>query len=130
MLLYKNLLIQKNVEMPSIDIGLYVRFVVEGVISHEPLSFQEEGEREGEGEGEETQIYINELIFWIDHEWKIFMKTFPMGVHTGIAMVDLNLSISREALYNSVGFACLIAMKMNTNRILLSGSVQIFIYIY
>lgn len=129
-ILRKNSAIQRNVEMPSIDIGLYVRFVVEGVILQNfsfnmPTSSAENVEKNVEKNIEDN--CLEELVSWIDHEWKKLMKTFPMGSYIGIAIVDLDLTIDREALYNSLGFACLIAMKMKTNRILLAGSIPICI---
>jgi hypothetical protein len=90
-------------EMPSLSVGEYVRAVVEG------------------------GFFTSEMGFWIDYEWKRLMRTFPMGCHVGIAVVDLDLGIGLEALYNSLGFACIIAMKMKTGRILLAGSVPICI---
>ena len=105
MILNENFMAQKILEMPSLSVGEYVRAVVEG----------DSGDS-SDGFG-----------FWIDHEWKRLMRTFPMSCHVGIAVVDLDLGIGLEALYNSLGFACIIAMKMKTGRILLAGSVPICI---
>ena len=102
-ILNENFMAQNMLEMPSLSVGEYVRAVVEG------------------------GFFTSEIGFWIDYEWKRLMRTFPMGCHVGIAVVDLDLGIGLEALYNSLGFACIIAMKMKTGRVLLAGSVPICI---
>jgi len=99
----ENFMALKFLEMPSLSVGEYVRAVVEGGDS------------------------VDEMGCWLDHEWRRLMRTFPTGCHVGIAVVDLDLGIGLEALYNSLGFACIIAMKMKTSRILLAGSVPICI---
>ena len=113
-ILNENLMAQKILELPSLPIGDYVRAVVEGGLLYEIGDGINEGINDG-------------LRYWIDYEWKRLIRTFPVGCHVGIAIVDLDLGIGLEALYNSLGFACLIAMKMKTNRILLAGSVPICI---
>jgi hypothetical protein len=121
-ILNENLMAQKILEMPSLSVGEYVRAVVEGGLLHEIGHGMKEEMKEEMKEGIDDG-----LRYWIDYEWKRLVRTFPVGCHVGIAIVDLDLGIGLEALYNSLGFACIIAMKMKTNRILLAGSVPICI---
>lgn len=89
---------EKGKELPSLAIGYYVRIA---------LSCEKESTP------------------WIDHEWQKLMKTFSYSMDMGIALVDLDLTIGNDALYNALGFACIVAIKMGSNRILLAGSIPI-----
>jgi hypothetical protein len=87
---------QKRYSMPSLPIGSYVRAVLDGADSS-----------------------------WIDYEWRKLMKTFPCSSLPGIAVIDIDLGVPKSFLYDALGFACLIAVKMGSGRVLLGGSVPI-----
>jgi hypothetical protein len=108
--LKENMMVQHISEMPSLPIGNYVKAVVEGTFTY------------GMEIGTDHRIRC-----WIEYEWNKLLRTFLNICNVGIAVIDLDLTISKEALYNSIGFACLIAIKMKTYRILLAGSVPICI---
>ena len=56
----------------------------------------------------------------IDNRWKGLLRTFPWGFG-GIALIDIDVSISDESLYHAIGYGIFIALKMGSKRILLMG---------
>jgi hypothetical protein len=63
-------------------------------------------------------------LYWLESEWRRLIRTFPCGSY-GISVVDLGLS--NDKIYHALGYACLITEKMGLKRILLAGSVPIWV---
>lgn len=85
---------------PTMFIGEYVRAVVRGGIC--------------------------DRVAWINEQWIRLLRLFSVEPGLcGLPIVDI--SMSKECLYHALGFACLIAERMNMKRILLVGSVPIWV---
>lgn len=63
----------------------------------------------------------------LESRWRRLLKTFPHYKTHGLPIVDLDINIPDDVLFNSIGFACLIAEKMGLKRIMLAGVVPIWI---
>jgi hypothetical protein len=63
----------------------------------------------------------------IEGRWRRLLKTFPCCIVNGLPVVDLDISISDDVLFHSIGFACLIAEKMRLKRIMLAGVVPTWV---
>ena len=65
-------------------------------------------------------ISIDSDVPYINENWNRMLRTFSVGP-SGLPIVDIDISLSDEQLFHSLGFACLIAQKMGLKRILLAG---------
>ena len=63
---------------------------------------------------------MSEDVISINHKWNHMLRTFTNGP-SGLPLVDIDISLSDEQLFNALGFACFIAQKMGLKRILLAG---------
>lgn len=68
-----------------------------------------------------NDIVTGEPVHEIEGKWRRLLKTFPHYTIYGLAVVDLDIGITDEVLFHSIGFACLIADKMGLKRIVLAG---------
>lgn len=91
-----------SVDIPSVTkfIGEYVRSAIRCISFDSDVTFQ--------------------IIGDINEKWNRLLRTFSVGP-SGLPIVDIDISLSDEQLFHSLGFACLIAQKMGLNRILLAG---------
>jgi len=61
-------------------------------------------------------------IIDLDREWSRMLRSFDMCIES-IAVVDIDIEISEEGIMNALGYACMIAQKSGSMRVLLiSGS--------
>ena len=75
----------------------------------------------------QDEILTGERIEALERRWQRLLKTFPHFTYYGLPIVDLDIHISDDMLFHSIGFACLIAEKMGLKRILLAGVVPILV---
>jgi len=61
----------------------------------------------------------------LERKWRRLLATFPRHSAFGLPIVDLD--VLDDALFHSLGFACLIAEKMGLKRILLAGVVPVWV---
>ena len=79
------------------------------------------------GEYVKAAIYASESdAHWINMRWDVLVASFSECV-SGVPVVDIDISISRENLYHAIGFACLIAQKSGAWRVLLVSGKPIWV---
>ena len=64
--------------------------------------------------------HLHADVISINQQWNRLLLTFSVGP-SGLAIVDIDISLSDEQLFHSLGFACFISEKMGLKRILLAG---------
>lgn len=65
-------------------------------------------------------------VDWINMRWDVLIASLSECT-SGIPIVDIDISISKENLYHALGFACLIAQKSGAWRVLLVSGEPIWI---
>lgn len=77
--------------------------------------------------GEYVKLALrNECVHEINCKWIRMAASFSK-CYESIAIVDIDISISKENLYHALGFACLIAQKSGSMRVLLISSEPIWV---
>lgn len=71
------------------------------------------------------EVMTGERVEGVERKWRRLLATFPRHQAFGLPVVDLD--VLDDALFHSLGFACLIAEKMGLKRILLAGVVPIWV---
>jgi len=98
---------KQDLPYETISIGKYIKSMVE--LIENPYSDQTEN------------------VAFLNLKWDSFMRSFDSFENT-IPMIDISAGVSTEALYDSIGFACLILSKLRSyKRVMLLSNIPIWI---
>lgn len=98
----------------NVFIGLYIKAAIAII------------ERWGMGMDKDKDMDENKDAIWLNQKWSRLQTSFAK-FQPSIPIVDISADIPIEDVYTAIGFACLIALKSGTNRIMIASTTPVWI---